>query len=244
MIKELSIIFPLYNEEKRLKNTFTEIIKFKKRLKKRKIEVIFIDDGSKDKSKILIDKFIDKFNSKYFKIRNIKLQKNMGKGYALKEGVRKSSLKWILTTDIDLSVQLSQIFKWEKNRLFKRKKVIFGSRNLKESEVKKNFIRYILGKFFNFFVKTILNISLFDTQCGFKIYQDKIAKKLFSRLTNYGFAHDLELVLILKKMKIPITELPVKWTHKAGSKVSIFFDPLKMFFNILYLKFKYFPSKN
>ena len=71
MIKELSIIFPLYNEEKRLKNTFTEIIKFKKRLKKRKIEVIFIDDGSKDKSKILIDKFIDKFNSKYFKIRNL-----------------------------------------------------------------------------------------------------------------------------------------------------------------------------
>ena len=123
MIKELSIIFPLYNEEKRLKNTFTEIIKFKKRLKKRKIEVIFIDDGSKDKSKILIDKFIDKFNSKYFKIRNIKLQKNMGKGYALKEGVRKSSLKWILTTDIDLSVQLSQIFKWEKIDYLKEKKL-------------------------------------------------------------------------------------------------------------------------
>ncbi|MDC3104335.1 glycosyltransferase [Candidatus Pelagibacter bacterium] len=240
MIKELSIIFPLYNEEKRLKNTFTEIIKFKKRLKKRKIEIIFIDDGSDDKSKILIDKFIVKSESQNFKIKNFKLKKNMGKGYALKEGVRKSSKKWTLTTDIDLSVPLSQIFIWEKNKLFKDKKIIFGSRNLKNSKVEKNFIRYILGKIFNFFVKTILNISLFDTQCGFKVYQTRIAKKLFSKLTHYGFTHDLELVLILKNMKIPIIELPVKWTHKAGSKVSIFIDPLRMFINILYLRFKYF----
>ena len=38
----------------------------------------------------------------------------MGKGYALKVGVQKSSLSWILTTDIDLSVPLSQVFSWEK----------------------------------------------------------------------------------------------------------------------------------
>ena len=240
MIKELSIIFPLFNEEKRLQNTFLEIIKFKKKLKKRKIEIIFIDDGSSDKSKKLIDKFINKSNSKNFKIKSFKLKKNMGKGYALKVGVKKSSLKWILTTDIDLSVPLFQIFNWENNGFFKsKKKVVFGSRNLEESDVKKNFVRYILGKFFNFFVYTILNISLLDTQCGYKIYQSKIAKKIFSKLTNYGFTHDLELILILKEMKIQIIELPVKWTHQAGSKVNIFFDPIRMFLNILYLRFKF-----
>ena len=41
----------------------------------------------------------------------------MGKGYALKLGVQRSSLKWILTTDIDLSVPLSQFLTWEKNKL-------------------------------------------------------------------------------------------------------------------------------
>ena len=85
MIKELSIIFPLYNEEKRLKNTFTEIIKFKKRLKKRKIEIIFIDDGSDDKSKILIDKFIVKSESQNFKIKNFKLKKIWAKAMLLKK---------------------------------------------------------------------------------------------------------------------------------------------------------------
>ena len=46
MISELTIIFPLFNEDKRLKKTFFEIKKFKKKIKKRKIEVIFVDDGA------------------------------------------------------------------------------------------------------------------------------------------------------------------------------------------------------
>ena len=240
MINELTIIFPLFNEEKRLKKTFSEIQKFKKKVRKKKIEIIFVDDGSQDKSKSLLDSFIHKVSSKKFNIKYIKLRKNMGKGFALKVGIKKSSLKWILTTDIDLSVPLSQILDWEKNNYLKEKKVIFGSRNHQRSKVNKNFLRYILGKFFNFFVNTILCISLLDTQCGFKLYKSSIAKKIYSKLTNYGFTHDLELVLILNQKKIEIIELPVKWSHKSGSKVNIFLDSIKMFLNIIFLRFKYF----
>ena len=57
MIKDLSIIFPSYNEEKRLKNTFKQILKFKKKLKKRRLEFIFVDDGSCDNSQNLINNF-------------------------------------------------------------------------------------------------------------------------------------------------------------------------------------------
>ncbi len=239
MFSELSIVFPLFNEERRLKKTFLEIRNFKKKVRKKKIEIIFIDDGSKDKSDLLIRQFIEKISSKNFIVKIFKLKKNMGKGYALKVGVNKCSLKWILTSDIDLSVPLSQILVWEKGDYFKFNQVIFGSRNHKKSRVNKNFVRFILGKFFNFFVLTILNISLLDTQCGFKVYKKSIAKKIFTKLTNYGFTHDLELVLILKKKKIKIVELPVKWVHKTGSKINIFFEPINMFLNILFLKFKY-----
>ena len=72
-----------------------------------------------DKSKSLLDSFIHKVNSKKFNMKYIKLRKNMGKGFALKVGIKKSSLKWILTTDIDLSVPLSQILDWEKNNYLK-----------------------------------------------------------------------------------------------------------------------------
>ena len=61
MIKELSIIFPLYNEEKRLKRTFLEILNFKKKINKnKKIEIIFVNDGSSDNSQLLIESFIKK----------------------------------------------------------------------------------------------------------------------------------------------------------------------------------------
>ena len=239
MVKNLSIIFPLFNEEKRLKKTFREILFFKKKVKKRKLEIFFVDDGSKDGSYLLVNKFIKKNSSKNFKIKYFKLRKNMGKGYALKYGVKKSTMSWVLTTDIDLSVSLLQLIEWEKTYKLQNEKVIFGSRNLKSSKVNKKFIRYFLGSLFNFLVKLVLNISLSDTQCGFKMYEKKVAKNIFSKLTNYGFTHDLEIVLFIRNKKIKIKELPVKWTHRSGSKLNILYDPLIMFFNIFLLRIKY-----
>ena len=55
MIKTLSVILPLYNEEKRLNNLFIKINKFKF-LNKNKLEFIFVDDGSNDNSYLLIKK--------------------------------------------------------------------------------------------------------------------------------------------------------------------------------------------
>lgn len=240
MISDLSIIFPFFNEEKRIKKTFLEIKNFKKKVKKKKIEIIFVDDGSTDNSNFLINKFINKISNKNFIIKVCKLKKNIGKGYALKTGVKKSSYNWILTTDIDLSVPLSQVLEWEKSDYLKLFKVFFGSRNHKKSKVTKNFFRFILGKIFNFLVFNILNISLLDTQCGFKLYEKSIAKKIFKYLTNSGFTHDLELVLILREIKVKIVELPVMWTHKKGSKINILFDSIKMFVEIIFLRFKYF----
>ena len=58
MIKSLSIIFPVFNEESRLKSSFRHIVSFLKKKKKSKFEIIFVDDGSKDDSYNLINKFI------------------------------------------------------------------------------------------------------------------------------------------------------------------------------------------
>ena len=240
MIKKLSIIFPLYNEEKRLNQTFLEINKFKKKNKNMKLEILFVNDGSSDKSAFLINNFIMNNKMKNLKFKDLKLKSNMGKGYALKFGVKRATMPWILTLDIDLSVSLFQITKWESSKFLKKEKIFFGSRNLKNSIVKKSLHRFLLGKLFNFLVKIILDISLFDTQCGFKLYKRNEAKNIFSKLTNYGFTHDLEIVLLARKKKIKIKELPVKWLHKSGSKLNILYDSSKMFLNIFLLKIKYF----
>ena len=115
MIKSLSIIFPVYNEELRLKSSFNHIKSFLKKKKKFKTEIIFADDGSKDNSYNLIIQFIKSFKlNKKIKIKVVKLKKNLGKGAALKMGVKSAKQNWILTSDIDMSVSLFQFLDWLK----------------------------------------------------------------------------------------------------------------------------------
>ena len=242
MIKSLSIIFPVFNEELRLKSSFSHIASFLKKKKNFKIEIIFIDDGSKDNSYNLITQFVQnlKTNNR-IKIKVIKSKRNLGKGSALKLGVKKAKHDWILTTDIDMSVSLFQFSNWMKKKLIHRKYfVYFGSRTHQESIVKENIFRNMLGHVMRFCISTILNIKIKDTQCGYKLYKKKVARLIFSKLKNRGFEHDVELVLLLKSKQIEIRELPVKWVHKSSSSLNILWDPVKMLVGIFLLKFRKF----
>ena len=242
MIKSLSIIFPVFNEELRLKSSFSHIASFLRKKKNFKIEIIFIDDGSKDNSYNLITQFVQnlKTNNR-IKIKVIKSKRNLGKGSALKLGVKKAKHDWILTTDIDMSVSLFQFSNWMKKKLIHRKYfVYFGSRTHEKSIIKKNILRNVLGDIMRFFISTILNIKMKDTQCGYKLYKKAVAKLIFSKLKNCGFEHDVELVLLLKSKRIKIRELPVKWTHKNSSSLNILWDPIKMLVGIFLLKFRKF----
>ena len=242
MIKSLSIIFPVFNEELRLKSSFSHIASFLKKKKNFKIEIIFIDDGSKDNSYNLITQFVQNLKTNNsIKIKVIKSKRNLGKGSALKLGVEKAKHDWILTTDIDMSVSLFQFSNWMKKKLIHRKYfVYFGSRTHEKSIIKKNILRNMLGDIMRFFISTILNIKMKDTQCGYKLYKKAVAKLIFSKLKNCGFEHDVELVLLLKSKRIKIRELPVKWTHKNSSSLNILWDPIKMLVGIFLLKFRKF----
>ena len=78
MFKSISIIYPVYNEEKRLRKTFLDIIKFEKSNKFLKKEYIFVNDGSSDRTLSVIKKEFQ--NNKNIKVKLISYNKNMGKG--------------------------------------------------------------------------------------------------------------------------------------------------------------------
>ena len=234
--KSLSFIIPVYNEEKRLKKLIKEIFNFKKKYKNLRYEFIIVNDGSKDNTgKFLKNLF---YKKRYIKVIN--LEKNFGKGYALKKGVSIAKNDLIITIDADMSVKFDQIFIWQnKYNIDFNKYVFFGSRKHKLSKVKSNFNREFLGIFLYIFTYFLIDKKLQDTQCGFKLYPKKLGKIIFKKLNIQGFAHDIEIVLISNKMKVKILELPVSWTHKAGSKVNLFTEPFNFIFIIIYLKFRY-----
>ena len=240
MTNSITVIFPLYNEEKRLHLAFKDIIKFNKKNKFSKIEYLFVDDGSVDNSSHKILKFFTDNKKKNINYRLIKLKKNYGKGYALKTGVREAKLKWILTLDADISVSLNQINIWYmKLNLFSDSidKIYFGSRSLPNSVITYKIYRKFLGIIFSNFVKFLFKTNLKDTQCGFKLYKKETAKKIFKQLKNHGFSHDVEIIKLCQKLNIKIEEIPVNWIHRKDSKLNIFYDTFKMFFELIKIRY-------
>ncbi len=233
MIKSLTIIFPIFNEEIRLKKSLNDVKKFVDANHDLNLEIIFVDDGSSDNSKLIIQKFIKENEINIYKFFEETV--NYGKGYALKIGVNHATNDWVLTSDIDLSVPLDQINIWLKKEKIENNKVkvFFGSREVDNSIVEKKLYRYLLGSIFNIFIKILFKFNIKDTQCGFKLYKSDLAKNIFKKLKTHRFAHDIELIVMIHKMNEKIKELPVKWVHVPQSKLNIFTDPIKMFVDIL-----------
>ena len=234
----LSVIIPLYNEEKRLLKSLTKLEKFILQNKKNKIEVIFVRDGSTDLTNKIIEQFIKK-NKKNLKSFLVKYKNNVGKGYAIKKGVLKSTKNWILICDADMSVNPNQFKVWYKNnRIIDKKQAYFGSRRHLKSNVESSTIRRILGLFLILFIRVLFNFRIKDSQCGFKVFHKKYALKIFKKISSFRFAFDIELIILLKKSKIKIIELPLKWVHQDGSKLSLLYDMPKMIYDIIVIRLK------
>jgi len=237
-VYSLSVIIPLYNEEKRLLKSLTKLEKFILQNKKNNVEVIFASDGSTDLTNKIIEQFIKK-NKKNFKSFLVKYKNNVGKGYAIKKGLLKSKKNWILICDADMSVNPNQFSIWYKNKkIIDKKQAYFGSRRHRESNVESSTIRRILGLFFIIFIRVLFNIQLQDSQCGFKVFHKNYALKVFKKISSFRFAFDIELIILLKKSKIKIIELPLKWVHQNGSKLNLLYDMPKMIYDIFIIRFK------
>ncbi len=235
MIRSLSIVFPLYNEAHRLFYAIDDVEKFSKNKIIKNVEYIFVDDGSTDNSVEILKKFFNK--KKKIKFKLIKIKKNIGKGNAIKRGIALAKKEWILTLDTDISVSLLQLNDWIKKKYIKKSFLIyFGSRLLKNSKISFKIHRKILGFAFSFLLKSMFQLNIKDTQCGFKLYKNKTAKILFKKIKDNGYVHDVEIALLSKKYNFPIKELPVVWSHREESKLNLSTDTFKMFYNLIKIK--------
>jgi dolichyl-phosphate beta-glucosyltransferase len=228
----LSIIIPAYNEQKRLPKTVLETITWcNKNIKS--YEIILVDDGSFDETPNIAKLFSDQV-----KVVCFIACPHFGKGATVRTGMLNACGKYVLFMDADGATPLSEIPKMM-SKIDEGPDVVIGSRVVQqpgETEVVTSLHRRIVGRVFAAIVNIFVMPGFADTQCGFKIFKQETAKDVFFRQKINGFAFDVEILYIAKKLSLSISEVPVNWVNQEGSKVNLITDSMKMLCDILRIR--------
>jgi len=226
---KLSLVIPIFNEEKRIHNLniLWDYIKNKKYIK----ELIVVNDGSTDKTKTYISEF-----QKKTKCQVISYRKNKGKGYAVKRGILTARGNYIMFMDVDLSTPPKMIGK-VKNFL-KGKDMVVGTRKNDKAILlqRQTRVREEMGKLFTTLSQKIVGVGVSDFTCGFKCFSKTAAKKIFSKQRIYGWAFDAESLFLAKKYGFSVSEFPVEWKDVRGTKVRFPQDAILSFINLIQIR--------
>ena len=166
----LSVVIPLFNEEKSLDELYSSIAKTISKINL-KSEVIFIDDGSKDNSWEIIKNIAKKYSN----VKGIKFLRNFGKSQALSAGFKESTGEIVITLDADLQDdpnEIESLYKLIKEENFD---LVSGWKKKRyDSLIFKN----LPSKLFNWVARKTSGIKLNDFNCGIKAYRKDVIKKI------------------------------------------------------------------
>jgi len=230
---DISIIIPAYNEANRLPGTLNTIRDY---LDKQAwtAEVIVVNDGSSDQTVSVVENLLSRWSI----LRLVNNRGNYGKGYSVRHGALQAAGKIILFSDADLSAPVTEIPKLIGPILNNDCDIAFGSRGIDRSliGVHQSQWREVSGMVFNLLVRLTIGLPFKDTQCGFKAFRREAALPIFQRQTIIGFGFDPEVLYIGRKQGFRMEEIPVRWNHVDGTTVRFLKDSLKMFLDLLLIR--------
>lgn len=201
----VSIIIPAYNEERTIEEIISKV--YNVSINK---EIIVVNDGSQDRTSTIISNIKDKYNLKI-----INLEKNFGKGYAIRKGIEASSGEIILTQDADLETDPAEYQKLLAPIIEGRAKVVFGSRFL-GSINNMNKFNYIGNKFLTFIANVLYRIKITDEATVYKIFLKEVLDGI--KLKSNRFELCPELVAKIAKRKYKIFEVPISFNGRSKNE--------------------------
>ena len=190
----ISVVVPVFNEEESILHFYSELKKYLPTWSKDH-EIIFVDDGSTDKTLSLLKDL----QKKDPKVRIFAFRRNHGKAEALTFGFQEAQGDLILTLDADLQDKPSEV-----KKLLDKQKEGFDLVSGWRKERKDSFAKIIFSKMFNFMAGTFWGVRLHDYNCGLKLYTRDLAQSL----NLYGGMHRF-IPLLAAQEGFSVTEVAV-----------------------------------
>src|SRR5215813_2249089 len=227
MSASLSIVIPAYNEAARLGNTLRAVLDYLQQ-NEPDGELIVVDDGSSDDTADLARRLFADAGT--LRTSVISYMSNLGKGRAVRLGLLAARGDVALFSDADLSTPITEAPKLVEPIVSGEYDVTFGSRALDRQliGVHQSWRREQGGRVFNLAVRLATGLPFWDTQCGFKAFRMSVCRPLVEAATIDRFGFDVELLYVCYRAGLKLREIPVRWDHSEGSKVSLAGDSFKM----------------
>jgi glycosyltransferase involved in cell wall biosynthesis len=211
--QKVSIIIPVYNEEKTLR-TVLEAVK-KAEVCGLEKEIIIIDDGSTDQTKEIVNNVTD---AKVFSH-----QKNQGKGAAIQTGIRHATGEIILIQDADLEYDPNEYQKLLNPILKDGKCVVFGSRLFDQKINGKGmyYSHYLGNILLSWMTSMLYGAKIKDMETCYKVMRTDTIKGI--ELKSKDFAIEPEITAKILKTGILIHEVPISFSPRSfdeGKKIN------------------------
>ncbi|VVA44371.1 conserved hypothetical protein [Candidatus Roizmanbacteria bacterium] len=238
---QISLIIPCYNEEVNIQKGVLDKIGNYTSHDERFSEVLIVDDGSNDSSKVVIK---NKYLKTYPKFRLIQ-NSHQGKAFAVLTGIKQAKGDYVIFTDIDLATPIDEVEKL----IAKAKEgcqIVIGSRN--NSRAGAPLLRKIMAKGFILIRNIIISLKgIKDTQCGFKLFEKQAALKIIDKLqvfhdkrkaedSSVSAGFDIEFLFLGQKLGYKIIEVPVVWRHVETKNVNFIRDTIETLKDIFKIK--------
>ena len=235
---DYSLIFPAYNEGKRIDPTLEKYsAEWDTALQSsgKAYEFVVVANGCSDGTV----RTVEAFSSKQPKHRNIRLLRlsEANKGCAVLVGFQHARGRIVGFTDADGAIAPSLMLDIMKKA--EQNVVAIGSKYHREAQChqRQPFLRRLASRCWRLLVALLLRLRVTDTQAGAKAMPIECAQAVLDRVVPCHFAFDISLLWEAKKAGYEIAEIPLLWRHLSNSKFNLFKEAPRMFLSLLQLRF-------
>lgn len=211
--KNISVIFPAYNEEDNIEVCVIIARAVLKELVE-DFEIIIIDDGSTDNTK----KICYSLEKKFPEVRLISKDSNEGYGFALRDGFKASRFDIVFFSDSDRQfdiVNLMDLLPWVDDY-----DIVVGFRKNRQDSIK----RKMLSLGYNILVRFIFDLDIKDIDCAFKIFKKKIFDRI--EINSERFFFNTEILAKARKLDYHIKEIGVTHFPRLGGRSKVSFKDI------------------